>query len=263
MPLANEGLHLGRIEIFPIKSLDGVPVAESAFTSGGILENDRVYAIVDREGRVVNGKRTPQVHRLRCSFDAEIKQVRLWQQGDSSPTQFDLSEPASIARWMSDFFGFPVTLQYEPIHGFPDDRAASGPTLTSEASLRAIREWYPQLALENVRRRFRTNLELDGGEPFCEDALFGAPQELRPFRVGSVRFSGHNPCQRCVVPSRDPESSEPISGFQRSFTELRRRHLPEWADARRFDHFYRFAVNTSVPPSEAGKRLRVGDPVRA
>jgi uncharacterized protein YcbX len=263
MPLAGDRLHLGRIEIFPIKSLDGVLVAESALTSGGILENDRVYAIVDREGRVVNGKRTPQIHRLRSAFDAEIEQVRLWRQGDSSPTQLPLSERAPIDRWMSDFFGFPVTLQYDPVQGFPDDRAAFGPTITSEASLRAIREWYPELTLESVRRRFRTNLELDGGEPFCEDELFGAPGELRPFRIGSVRFLGHNPCQRCVVPSRDPDSGEPISGFQKRFTGLRGRHLPDWADARRFDHFYRFAVNTSVSPSEAGKRLRVGDPVQA
>jgi uncharacterized protein YcbX len=196
---------------------------------------------------------------LRCSFDAAIRQVHLWTQGDSSPAQFDLREPAAIERWMGAFFGFPVTLQYEPQKGFPDDPDAFGPTITSVASLRRIQEWYPELSLENVRRRFRTNLELDGDEPFFEDRLFGGPDERLPFRIGSVQFAGHNPCQRCVVPSRDPVSGEPIHGFQKSFAELRKGELPAWADARRFDHFYRFALNTSIPASEVGKRLRLGD----
>jgi hypothetical protein len=42
---------------------------------------------------------------------------------------------------------------------------------------------------------------------------------------------------------------------------MRRQHLPAWADARRFNHFYRFAVNTSIGPAEAGKTIRVGDPL--
>ena len=75
-------------------------------------------------------------------------------------------------------------------------------------------------------------------------------------------FLGHNPCQRCVVPTRDPDSSDPVAGFQKKFMELRRAPVPEWADARRFNHFYRFAVNTSITPAEAGKRLRIGDAVK-
>ena len=39
-------MHLGRIVIFPIKSLDGMVVDEAAITPGGILENDRVFAIL-------------------------------------------------------------------------------------------------------------------------------------------------------------------------------------------------------------------------
>jgi len=42
---------------------------------------------------------------------------------------------------------------------------------------------------------------------------------------------------------------------------LRERTLPRWSNAARFDHYYRFAVNTSIPLSEAGKILQVGDAV--
>jgi uncharacterized protein YcbX len=55
-------MRLGRILIFPIKSLDGIQLDEVTITKGGILENDRIYAIFDEEGRVVNGKRTALVH---------------------------------------------------------------------------------------------------------------------------------------------------------------------------------------------------------
>lgn len=252
-------MRLGRIQVFPIKSLDGVLVEQARITSGGILENDRVYAMFDQDGRVVNGKRTARVHELRCAFNADIKEVRLWQNGESSPAQFHLDVPCRIENWLSDFFGFSVTLQHEPLKGFPDDRAAFGPTITSEASLREIQKWFPELTLGGLQRRFRTNLELAGGEPFCEDRLFGAPDELKPFKIGAVKFLGHNPCQRCVVPTRDPDSGRAVADFQKKFMESRKKSLPEWANTRRFNHFYRFAVNTSIPPSEAGKLLRVGD----
>jgi hypothetical protein len=152
-------------------------------------------------------------------------------------------------------------LRREPQKGFPDDHKAFGPTITSEASLGEIQAWFPELSLESLRRRFRTNLELTGGAPFCEDQLFGAPDELKPFQIGGVNFLGHNPCQRCVVPTRDPDSGRSLADFQKKFMEQRKKSLPPWANAQRFNHFYRFAVNTSVPPGEAGKILRVGDVV--
>ncbi|HUA39765.1 MAG TPA: MOSC N-terminal beta barrel domain-containing protein [Candidatus Sulfopaludibacter sp.] len=251
-------MQLGRITIFPIKSLDGVSVETVRITSGGILENDRIYAIYDADGKVVNGKRTPRVHQLRCEFDTRIVEVRLWL-NDETPTQFQLDNPVRIGQWLSDFFGFSSVLRHEPKSGFPDDHAAFGPTVVSEASLRMVQSWFPEMTLESSRRRFRTNLEISDGEPFCEDRLYGAPDELKLFQIGPVKFFGHNPCQRCVVPTRDQDTGEVIDGFQKKFMQLRQQHLPPWANEQRFNHFYRFAVNTSIPPAEAGKPLRIGD----
>jgi uncharacterized protein YcbX len=139
---------------------------------------------------------------------------------------------------------------------------ASGPTIVSEGSLQEVARWFPGLTVEAARRRFRTNLELDRAEPFWEDRLFGGSDELKPFRIGKVSFRGHNPCQRCVVPSRDPESGiQSIQSFQKVFMAARNGSLPPWANRDRFNHYYRFAVNTSIPASEVGKILRVGDTV--
>jgi uncharacterized protein YcbX len=253
-------MQLGRIIIFPIKSLDGVSLESARFTAGGILEKDRIFALYDAEGKVVNGKRTARVHDLRSAFDSEIREVRLWQK-EEAPAQFQLDNLAPMEKWLGEFFGFPITIKQEGEKGFPDDREAFGPTIVSEASLNTVVSWFPELTLESARRRFRTNLELIEGEAFCEDRLFGAPGELKPFQIGEVKFFGHNPCQRCVVPTRDPDSGQGVAGFQKNFMEQRKKSLPEWSNAQRFNHFYRFALNTSVPPSEVGKQLRVGDKV--
>jgi uncharacterized protein YcbX len=253
-------MQLTRIIIFPIKSLDGISIELARFTAGGILEKDRIFAIYDVDGKVVNGKRTARIHDLRGAFDPEIREVRLWQK-DESPMQFQLDNLPPLEKWLSEFFGFPVVIRQESEKGFPDDREAFGPTIVSEASLLEIQSWFPGLTLESLRRRFRANLELLGEKPFCEDILFGAAGELKPFQVGEVKFFGHNPCQRCVVPTRDPDNGQGVTGFQKTFMEQRKKTLPEWSNAQRFNHFYRFAINTSVPPTEAGKQIRTGDTV--
>jgi hypothetical protein len=252
---------LRQIVLYPIKSLDGVVVQEARMTAGGILEFDRIYAILDGEGKVVNGKRTPRVHMLRTQFDPTFREVCLWQTGDSTRHHFSIEEPSALNKWLSDYFEFPVALACETRSGFPDDRTAYGPTITSEASLDAVTQWFPEMTMQSARRRFRSNLEIGDVPPFWEDHLFGAAGELKPFQIGQVHFLGHNPCQRCVVPTRDPDRSDPIPNFQKSFMELRRKNLPDWSNAERFNHYYRFAINTSVAPSEAGKCLRVGDPI--
>lgn len=224
------------------------------------MENDRIFAIFDTEGKVVNGKRTPRVHELRSAFDPQIREVRLWPNGQK-PQQFQLDDLVPVGKWLSEFFGFPIVVRHDCEKGFPDDREAFGPTIVSEASLRTIQSWFPEMTVESTRRRFRANLELLGEKPFCEDELFGAPGELKPFRVGDVKFFGHNPCQRCVVPTRDPDRAQPIAEFQKKFMQLRKESLPAWSNSRRFNHFYRFAINTSVPPTEAGKQLRLGDEI--
>ncbi len=253
------GMILRQIVIYPVKSLDGVSVPEARITAGGILEFDRIYALFDENGKYVNGKRTPRIQFLRSGFDSRFSEITLSVVETAECHRFSLHEPGELNRWLSVFFGFPVRLGAEPKNGFPDDLAAPGPTICSEASLNEVTAWYPGVTVESARRRFRTNLELGAALPFEEDRLFGLPEEKKPFRIGDVRFCGHNPCQRCVVPTRDPDSAEAVQGFQKKFMEMRQKTLPEWSQPLRFNHYYRFAVNTSIPDSETGKILRVGD----
>jgi uncharacterized protein len=113
--------------------------------------------------------------------------------------------------------------------------------------------------LDEVRRRFRTNLELGGIPAFWEDRLFTAPGATIDFQLGDVQFQGVNPCQRCVVPTRDSLTGAVTAKFQQRFNQHRQDTLPDWVNPARFNHFYRLAVNTQIPIAEAGKLLSIGD----
>ena len=114
-----------------------------------------------------------------------------------------------------------------------------------------------------MRRRLRANIEIEGVPAFWEDQLFAEQQtEFVQFQVGAVLFEGINPCQRCVVPTRDSLIGKVYPEFQKIFLKKRKETLPEWAPLSRFDHFFRLSVNTRIPESEAGKILQVGDEVK-
>jgi uncharacterized protein YcbX len=254
---------LYRITVYPIKSLDGVALSEVQVLRSGALAHDREFAVVDIQGNFVNGKRNTRVHLLRASYDLGAREVTLQAQGEGRQAHFRLDEDGrEMGAWLSDFFGFSVRVARDSVSGFPDDTEASGPTVLGAETLREVGSWFDGLSAEEVRVRFRPNLVLGGAPAFWEDRLYGGPGASVAFEVGEVRFEGVNPCQRCVVPTRDPRTGEAISGFQKRFMERRRETLPPWAAASRFDHFYRLSVNTRIPPSEAGKTLRVGDEVR-
>jgi uncharacterized protein YcbX len=254
-------MQLSRIIVYPIKSLDGVAVSEVRITSGGALAHDRSWAILDREGRKVNAKRYPQIQRLRTTYSCDFTEVEIGVQGESNRATFSLVNCDGLTAWLGAYLGFPVQVVRDDHLGFPDDSKAWGPTLISQGSLNAVAEWFPDLSLDNLRRRFRTNLELDVTEPFWEDRLYQAEGQPVPFKIGAVRFQGHNPCSRCAVPARDPDLGTPDAGFQAEFTEMRKRTLPNWADWPRFNHFYRLAVNTSIDASEAGLSLHLADKI--
>ncbi len=255
--------QLNQILLYPIKSLDGLAVSEIKLLKGGALEYDREFAMVDTANHVINGKRNPKVHRLRSQFDLPQRLIHLNIQGDSSSESFHLDrQRPALEAWLSSYFEQPVRLLQNLETGFPDDPDSTGPTIVSLASLETVTSWYPDLEVEIIRRRFRTNLEIDAVPAFWEDRLFGEPDVPLPFQIGDIQFLGINPCQRCPVPTRDPNTGTPYSGFQKTFVQQRRETLPEGVSRSRFNHFYRLTVNTKVPVSEAGKILRVGDSIK-
>jgi uncharacterized protein YcbX len=255
--------HVAKLFIYPIKSLDRVDCDRITVLESGALQGDRTWAIFDQSGNFVNGKRNSKIHSLRSEFDLVTNTLSLQIQGTNNLETFNLlTEQSAICNWLEKYFGFPVKLQQDLNMGFPDDTISPGATIVSTATLEAIASWYPELNTEDIRRRFRANIEIAGVPAFWEDQLFTTAEQTVKFSIGKVEFMGVNPCQRCIVVTRNPQTGEPYPQFQKIFIAQRKQNLPEWTERSRFNHFYRLAVNTRLAPTEAVKVIRIGDHVK-
>ncbi|QSJ18312.1 MOSC N-terminal beta barrel domain-containing protein [Nostoc sp. UHCC 0702] len=253
--------YLAKILLYPIKSLDGVEVEQARILATGALENDREFAIFDEQGKVVNGKRHSKIHLLRSQFSILNRTISL-QIPNQELQQFHLDEERqALAAALSDFFGFAVMLKQNSLMGFPDDQNSPGPTVVSTATLEELASWFPDLTVDEIRRRMRVNIEIGGVQSFWEDQLFGEQGDVACFQVKDVRFFGVNPCQRCVVPTRNPDSGEAYPNFQKIFVQNREASLPNGVALSHFNHFFRLSVNTRLPTSEAGKILQIGNEI--
>jgi uncharacterized protein len=255
--------RLSRIAIYPIKSLDGHALNEAQVLPTGALANDRRYALRDTQGAWVNAKATPDIHLLRARFNADLDKVTLSSPRDGNREAFHL--PADLSRlesYLTAFFGKRIMLVENHLAGFPDDTDSPGPTIVSRQTLGEVGRWFADIADDEVRARFRANIEIDGDAPFCEDRLVADDRHVVRFEIGDIAFEGVTPCQRCVVPTRHPETAEIYPQFARHFADRRRETLPSWTTPDRFDHFYRLSVNTRLSPLSTGGTIRVGDEVR-
>ena len=268
--------RLARITLFPLKSFDGVDVPTAAVLPTGNLAWDRRFALFDLAGNVVDGKREPRVHAVAARWDLEGERVTLGpRRADGSPGEGSRTfrvdtERRELEAALSRLLAVRVTVEEDAKTGFPDDAESPGPTVISTATLAAVGDWF-DLPLGESRRRFRANLEFSAqgtghAEPFAEDRLVPPAGQEVEFWVGEGRFVGTNPCQRCAVPARDSFTGAKGKGFEKEFARLRRKHLPAFAPAERFDHFYRLGVNTGPlgrgRGGGTGGVIHVGDAVR-
>ena len=255
-----------QLSIYPIKSLDGRAVDRVDIVTNGGLAGDREFALFDSDGDYVNGKHDSQVHPISASYEgaeARAEAVTL-STPDQDPRRFALAssdgdEAAALTDWLSEWFGYPVSLDRNREGGFPDDTTAAGPTIISEATIDTVAGWFDGIDAEGMRRRLRPNIVLGGVPAFWEDHLFADRDSRVRFSIGDVAFFGVNPCQRCVVPSRDPDTGDQIEGFNERFIEKRRETMPAWSGGDWFDHDFRLMINTAVPEASWGETIAVGD----
>ena len=242
--------YLSEMFIYPIKSLDGAKIESSCITQNGALVHDRRLAMFDKQDQYVNGKRNEKVHGLRTTFDDAFTRVHLQIEGTNQCFDYKFADNKdAIEDWLSEYFEQSVEIKDNQSGGYPDDTESPGPTIISKATIREISSWFSELDAQLMRRRFRPNLVIDGVPAFWEDCLYGEAGTAIEFTIGNVQFQGINPCQRCIVPWRDPITGEKTGNFSRTFVSNRKETLPSWTNRSQFDHFYRIAVNTLYPVS--------------
>lgn len=251
--------YLARIQVYPIKSLGAVSLDRVRVMEGGGLSGDRQYALLDAQGRALNGKRRGALlMSIRTRYSGGTREIALQSAtGQLTTTIADGLE--ELGDYFSSALGERVVVGSELRPGYFDDMEATGPTVLGSESISAVAGWFG-LAAAEVRRRFRANLEIAALEPFEEDLLFGRPGHPRRFRIGDVEFLGTNPCARCVVPTMDSRGRSGAVKVQPArFAALRERHSRKDSELGWFGHYFRLAVNTLLVPGQGGKALAIGD----
>ena len=237
-------LVLAGITVYPLKSGAGIDVDASRIEPCG-LRGDRRWMVIDGDGVCVTARERPQLVRVlarvadtglrlemhdREPFNVQYpgtgsRTARVWIWGQAC-SALDAGDEA--ARWMSDALDKPVRLVAM------DDRYKRRPdqdcTLPDDEV--SFADCYPVLAIGrsslddlNTRtpapasmRRFRPNFVIGGGAPYAEDGW-------RRIRIGSVEFEGVENCERCELPTVDPETGipDPRREPMRTLARYRRR----------------------------------------
>jgi uncharacterized protein YcbX len=282
--------HIERLRRYPVKGLDRAEADSVRISGSGTVAGDREFAMceptADRietgeqmQTRAYNGKQTDRFHDLRTAFDPETRTLTV-DPNTGGRREFNLSTGdgrEAAGEWFSGFIGDDVEFRRHEPPAFVD-RPDAGPSVISTATLENVASWFESMSVEGARRRLRANVEVGGVPAFWEDRFVGerdapdsraesgtvgtdAPGFVVDGPDGEVRFEGVEPCARCVVPSRDPETGDPIPGFRERFIERRKATFPEWADRDAFPHFYTIMLISRVPEASRGQTVRVGDDV--
>lgn len=215
-------MHLSAINLYPIKSLRGIPLTSARLDEFG-LAGDRRWMVTDPSGQfvsqreehrlalihvavdgtdlVVGGAGEPDLRIARPAADSPTSAVTIW--ADECLAQ-DAGEEA--AKWFSRYLGSPVRLKYMPEstvrianrNYVPEPRRVSFADaypilLIGEASLVDLNRRMEQPLPMN---RFRPNLVVAGSEPFAEDGW-------KSIQVGSIAMDIVKPCDRCVTTTID------------------------------------------------------------
>lgn len=263
-------MRVSEIRVYPVKGMRGRSVAEARLEPWG-LAGDRRWMVVDERGRFLSQRELPALSLIEADLvdgglslaapdgsrhhvdepkaSAAVDTV-IWR----DDVRAAASDPAADA-WLSAALGRPCRLvfmadpaearQVDPTFGAPSDRVsfADGfPLLvTTTASLDdlARRAAIPTLSMD----RFRTNLVVDGAEPWAEDAW-------TEIRVGEAALAVVKPCARCVVTTVDQ-----ASGVKHPEAEPLRTLLTFRRDARGQPIF-----GQNLIPRTLG-RIKVGDAV--
>jgi uncharacterized protein YcbX len=206
-----------RICIAPVKSLHVVSPDEVDLTHAGVV-GDRRFWLLDRDRRLVNGKRHPELMRVRPEWDEASRRLALaFPDGSVVEDEVEPGElfeaelygtphasrlvPGPWQEALSEFAGEPLTLLWseEGAQDRGNDRGGWA-SLISRGSLE-------QLGLEAGAtapvdgRRFRMLFEIDGVEPHEEDTWLG-----NRVSIGGAVIVPLGDVGRCVVTTCDPDT---------------------------------------------------------
>jgi uncharacterized protein YcbX len=228
-------LKLTQINIYPVKSLGGIPLS-SAFVEPRGLRYDRRWMIVDEQNKFITQRDNPTMALIGTRMDengfelfhkhfpenkiyiplaithGKLIKVQVWQDECQA---LHWNEEAD--NWLTTTLGLPCKLVYMP----NDTLRFVDSTYVLNKEITSFSDGYPfliigdeslldlnsKLDVKVPMNRFRPNFVFEGGEAFAED-------NWSKFRIGEVNFWAVKPCGRCKITTIDQEnanqSKEPL-----------------------------------------------------
>lgn len=258
-------MQLSALYRYPLKSSRAQPLDQASVSAIGI-EGDRIWMLIDANGRMITGRECPKLALVDVVADAhgatfstagrEPLRVRtdafvVEQDCDVWKNRFAALRGEQRADdWFSEYLGTKCALLY--IGGTPGRRR-----LPDEPEIPlSFADGYPLLligqgSLDDLNSRlakpvpmtsFRPNLVVTGADAFAED-------QWRRLRIGDVLFDVAKPCTRCIFTTVDPVRGEKSAD---------REPLLTLAKYRRFEIGTCFGMNLIARSSGL---LRLPDPV--
>lgn len=255
---------ISELNIYPIKSLGGIPV-QSAMVKQKGLEHDRRWMLVDEENVFLTQRIHNHMALFRMSFGDNGFRVSF--KGDDIDIPFTMEgDPVRAKIWNdevtvrevssvhSDWFSGNIGIRCR-LMAFPEENARYiDPKYRLADESVSLADGYPLLLLgqatvDDLNRRleipvpmnrFRPSVVFTGGDAFDED-------KWTRFSMGDGSFAGVKTCRRCVLITVDQETG--IKGTE---------PLATLSTYRRWDNGVHFGQN--VIPVKLGK-ISIGDEI--
>ena len=220
-------LRLSGLNIYPIKSARGISVIESEVDGFG-LRYDRRWMLINPSGEFLSQRTHPRLALVTPEIEGDTLSVtapgmpvlRLpLQPKDSVRCRVVVWRDMCSASWLGEeaaswfsevlacacsvvHMADSVVRPADPDFAPPETRVSFADAfpflIISEESLTDLNS---RLAEPIPMNRFRPNVVVAGGEPYCED-------RWRGIRIGEVPMQVVKPCGRCVVTTTDQLTAE-------------------------------------------------------
>jgi uncharacterized protein len=188
---------------YPVKSMAGERLDSCAVTAAG-LDGDRRWALVDgtpnRAGKLLTIRENERLMTYQARLNGGAVEIV---SADGETHRLDEGVVTRIAGEASR----PLSLRELEGANFDDS-----PVLV--VNLATVSAFGHKAGMLVDHRRFRANLYIDGLEPDAELGWLG-----RRLRVGDVELEAIKRCERCVVITRDPDTTVTTPALLRVLTE--------------------------------------------